>query len=286
MTPHGYTPSHDPWRVPPGVRGVLRGDLRVMALVSGVRIELERDPHLRLLSAEIREVEVAQHADDRERGGAKRHRLPHHRGIAVESRLPQALAQDHDLIAAGPVFLGRKGAPQLGPRPEEPEELRRDPPRLQLLGEAAVGVVDDALVEGRDGLDHLRLLAVMLELGGRRRRAGALRRDVHEKDDAVGIGKWHGPQQHGVDHRKDRGIDGNAQGQRSHRGQREGGTLDEHPQGVLHVTKEGVEHAGLDTETSDLVGPKTRVRTVRKCEGCQTGSGGMSMGPWPGKSAR
>ena len=63
----------------------------------------------------------------------------------------------------------------------------------------------------------------MLELGGRGALAGALRRGVHEKNDAVGIRERGGLQQDRVDHGEDGGIGADAEGQRGDRGGREAG---------------------------------------------------------------
>ena len=64
-----------------------RGRLEVVPLVGGVRIELERRPHLRR-RAELREVEVAEHADDGERVAAERNRFPEDLRVAVEAASP------------------------------------------------------------------------------------------------------------------------------------------------------------------------------------------------------
>ncbi len=78
----------------------------------------------------------AEHADHRVRLVVDADRLADDGGIAGEAVLPQAVGEDHDLVAAEGAFLLGEGAAerQRMAVAEHPEEARRGAPGADVLG--------------------------------------------------------------------------------------------------------------------------------------------------------
>ncbi len=111
----------------------LRRDLEIVSLVAGVRIELERDPDVRV-GEELLEIRRAiDHADDRVRYAAQRHHPTEHVRIAVEAPRPGLEAQDDGALAIRAILVLVEGPPHEHPRAEEAEEVARHAARAQLL---------------------------------------------------------------------------------------------------------------------------------------------------------
>ena len=102
--------------------------------------------------------------------------LPMTSGSLPKRRAQKPWLSTTTLSPSGQVFLGAEGAAAQDRRAEQPEEVGRHLPRAKLLGKRAAGEVHDAGVERRDVPKDLRLLALVLELGGRAAAVDALRR--------------------------------------------------------------------------------------------------------------
>jgi hypothetical protein len=232
------------------------GDLEEVSLVLGVRIELKREPHLRG-DPEVLEVELAEDTDDGVGFSAQGDGAADHVRVGLQPGGPEGTVEDHNFFAARRVFLSEKGPPEEHGRAKGLEEVGRDMGCLELLRRGPAGEVHDADVEGSHVLHDGCLFAIVLELGGRRRGAIALRRGVHENDEAVRIGKRHRPQEHGVHHREHRRVHTDAQGERRNGGQRKCRPLEEHPYRLLQVFHECIHHSrsptSLDRSPGGLV---------------------------------
>ena len=215
-----------------------RGRLEEVTLIDGVRIELERDPEIGLLS-ELRDVELrADDADDDEWIAAERDRLADDAGIRRESPRPEAVAEHGHLLAARPIFFRRERAAHHHARPKQTEVVCADFSGAQLFGELPSRVVDDVGAERRRVLDDRRLLPPVRELGRRRIRSGPLRRRVHEQDDPVRIRERDRLQQHGADDREDGRVRADAEGERGNGRRRERPVLEKHPKRVFQILDE------------------------------------------------
>jgi hypothetical protein len=107
-----------------------------VALVGAVGIELKRDPDLRGRT-EFTEIELAEYADDLIWLSAQGDRFADHVRVGAEAAGPQAVADDHDARTERHVLFGHECAAVFDRRAEQPEEIGRDPARLQLFGELA-----------------------------------------------------------------------------------------------------------------------------------------------------
>ena len=165
-------------------------------------------------------------------------------GVAVETPDPDPVAEHDDLVAVRAIFLGAEGAAAQDRRAEQPEEIGGHPPRPKLFGKRSAGEVHDTGVERRDVAKHLRLLAVVHELGGRAAAVDALRRSRLQHHQPVGVGKRHRLEEDGVDDREDRGVGADAERQRRHRRGGEAPALPEHPQRLPQVLEEAFNHGG------------------------------------------
>src|SRR5262245_43111911 len=82
------------------------------AALQTLRIERERKPDVEAappigIVLAAHEVELArQYADDGKRRVVQRDRGADRRGTAAEGPLPERVTENHDTIAAGPVFVG------------------------------------------------------------------------------------------------------------------------------------------------------------------------------------
>ena len=101
--------------------------------------------------------------------------LPRICGSAPKRRFQKAWLSTTTFGPFGKVFILREGAPDFGRGAEQAEIIDAHLRGSELLGKAATGQVDHAGTEGGHILDHAGLLAPVLELGGRRACAGALR---------------------------------------------------------------------------------------------------------------
>src|SRR5215207_6124887 len=96
-----------------------------------------RHPQLRL---SVRELEVGRHhADDRVRLAVERERPPDDPGVRAEAPLPERVAQQDNLVRAGPVLLGGERAAVSRRDAEQLEEVRVDALPVDALGLARAG---------------------------------------------------------------------------------------------------------------------------------------------------
>ena len=134
-----------------------------------VGIELPRRPDL-WRRAELREVEIVEHTDDRVGLAVECDGPAADIGVVPEAAPPQRLADHDDLRCIGEVFVSAERPADGDRRTHELEEVRRDPARLQLFRKLAAGVVHDPRGVGRHVLQHVGLGPPVHELGRRGRR--------------------------------------------------------------------------------------------------------------------
>ena len=147
------------------------------------------------------------------------------------------MAQDHNPVPTGRVFLGPEGAAQRGPGAEDPEELVADPGAQHALGGVAFREVEGPVVDGGERSERALPLLDVEEVAGRRpvRRSPPGRR--HHVD-AARLGERQRAQHHGLDHAEDGRGCPDAKGQRGHRERREGRAPPHLPKRELQVLPE------------------------------------------------
>ena len=84
--------------------------------------------------------------------------------------------------------------------------------------------------------------------------------DVPHADDAIGLRHGQGPQQHGVDHRKDRGVGAQADGERQDDGGAEAWMLDEQPDARVNVADDPAVSVSRIRFSAARSGPRERAR--------------------------
>ena len=136
-------------------------------------------------------------------------------GVAAETPLPESVADDHDL-RTGAVFLVGERPAALRRHAEDAEEIRRDQPAEHLLGLSVAGQARCRAARGGDVLEGTIQPAPLVVIA---RRGRVLRNPREagvfpEHDEAVGVGEGQGADHHRVDHRKNRRVGADAQGQR------------------------------------------------------------------------
>ena len=99
----------------------------------------------------------------------------------------------------------------------------------------------------RHPLEDLVLRFPVDEIGRRQRknrraREQRRRRRVPDPHDAIGVGKRQRPQHHGVDDRKNRGVDADAEAENQHAGDGEAGALHQRPGAITKIADDRFEH--------------------------------------------
>lgn len=101
-----------------------RGDLQIVRLLPGRRIDPHRGPEL----GRGRIPEPVRHDPHHGIGlPVQRHRPANQRPVTAEAALPETVAQDHHLGTIGQVLLGEELAPHLGLDGEDLEEIEAHP---------------------------------------------------------------------------------------------------------------------------------------------------------------
>ena len=200
----------------------------------------QRRPVLRELAPERFGLDELRRddADDRPRPAADRERLADDLGIGIEAPLPET-ERDRDRSA-------RVGRNQLVARfdaaaerqldAEQCEELGRDRRAADLLGVASVGERAERDVVRRERLEGVILFLPGEVVGVGVHAARAVRvaaRPQHH--DAVGLLIGKRPQQHAANHRKQRGVESEADREHERDGEREARPPAERADGVAKV---------------------------------------------------
>ncbi len=172
------------------------------------------------------------HADHRERIAAQHQRLADDIRVAPEAPLPEALAQQRDSGRAGLLFLGPERATDDRLLAERLENAGGDLPAVHALrlarraaGPCARAQDEVLAVVADERLEHLVLVAHVLEVRHREAHLGHLLGPLGEEDQAIGLGVRERAQQDRVDHAEDRGVGADPQCERRDRDEREAGRL-------------------------------------------------------------
>jgi len=122
------------------------------------------------------------------------------------------------------------------------EKRRRDVRSIQTLRLRPFAQVERPAVHGRHSLEGPVLRAPVDEVGSGGGKPGKPLRGVDRDDhhQAIGIGEGERAQEDGVDDAEDGGVGTDAQRQRQHRHRGEAGTLDQRPQPIAQILKNGV----------------------------------------------
>ena len=162
-----------------------------------------------------------QHAGNRERFGFLRaiadvgvERLPDDVRIAAEAALPQAMADERDLRAAGHEGRRVEAAAESRPHAEPLDEIRRDPRARRGFRVVAADQVEHVEIPGDGMLDHVgeRGPVQAFEIV---RRVGA-RRGVADRAEAVGSRVRQPAHQVGIHRRQYRRAERDAKAERKH----------------------------------------------------------------------
>ena len=148
-------------------------------------------------------------------------------GLPTKPRLPEAMADDDGGLRVGTRFVRGEGPAGFRRDAENAEEAvaHRAP-----LGKARLAAAEDRrriAAVGRHRVEARRSVAPVDEVRMRYARGAAARVALAERDDAGGLAVRQRPQQHAVDDAEDRGVGADAERQRDHGDEREGGTLEE-----------------------------------------------------------
>ena len=231
-------------------------------------------PEVRGLSGERsrlqEEAETRRHdADDRDGTAVDLDGPPDDGRIAAEAALPEAVAEDHDLIVPVGTFVGREGAAEHRRDAEGREEARHDELRDELLRPAVAGEVDPVVVEtGHRRERRFPLLPpAVVERGDDVLAAGTLRALFPDRHETGRLLEGQTLDEHGVDDREDRRVRADAQGESRDRDGGEAGVFAERAGREAEVLpgplEEGqaaaIAHGLLrDVESAELAGPLAR----------------------------
>ena len=113
-----------------------------------------RHPDLQLIQRE-RRCGLGQDADDGVRRAVERERLAEHRRIAVEALLPHRMADQHDVLAAGRIFVRREIAADHRLQAQRRQQRRRGLEANELFRIAAAGQRERVADRQREIAEHL-----------------------------------------------------------------------------------------------------------------------------------
>lgn len=196
--------------------------LEVVLVVHGQAFGGERDGHPQLeFRREVIE-RLAHHAHDLVRHTVHPDRLADHCGIGPVATLPQPMAEDHDLRAAGLVLVVGEGTAVQHGHAEHREVAGRHTQAHHALGRLGVGQVEAGERACGEVLQRARALSQVVEVAGRRVAAPLLPRRV-DVQHTLRLGKRKGLQYHRMDHAEDGGRRTDAQCEGEHRGRGEAG---------------------------------------------------------------
>ena len=184
-------------------------------------------------------------ADDRVWHTVQQKRTPHRFVWATETSLRHPITDHRDSGAVRQILTLREGAPRDWRHAEDLEVVRRDPKRLHGLGRIARADVHRKcaeIVQGH-GVEHI-VLPPRHVLGDRIRIADTGVKLAPELHDPVGLRIGQRLEEHGVDHREDRGVGADAEGQRRQRNGGERGVPTHRTQRVAKIGEDRF-HRGI-----------------------------------------
>ena len=227
---------------PRDVRPVVAVPLIVGLLFGG---EGDRQPHL---DVGIEEPEVLrEHADDRIRLAVDADVAADRAVLAAEPLLPRCVGEDRLLGLADFAVLFGKDPPAQRLRLQQPEQRRRrhhraDALRFPLAAERhAARVIERLLLEDRRFAQPI----VVVGHAGRSADHTRSRIGVVHVDELLGVGHRQRPQEHRIDHREDRGVGPDTEGQREDGGGGEAAILPQQPEPEPYVLQHLVLYAHL-----------------------------------------
>ena len=187
-----------------------------------VRARLEHPDNQRLLDRQVQDL-----SDDRR--------------IRPEHPLPVAVGEHRDRLRRPAFVRGQQHPPEMRPRAEQLEEVRRDQSARRPMRLAATEDVEGPVPELDELVDGLRLRAVVRDLDEREAGVFDSRRHLRlpQVHDAVGLGVGQRPQQDPVDDAEDRGVGANAEPERQDEGEREPRHPRQGPQREANVIDHG-----------------------------------------------
>jgi hypothetical protein len=206
----------------------------------GRRVEGERQPQL--LAVREREA-LRHHADDGPRDAVRLHRPPQHVAGPAEPVAPQLIAEDDHRVPARPVLRFPEGPPEDGPHPQQLEDVVIEVPAGEPLGLAvAFREVDLGHVERPETLEDRLLIPEVREVLPVDRHEVDVARRVGAADDhhAVGPLEREPLEEHAVHDAEDRRGEPDAERERDDDGEREAGTLEQHPDAEAKVPEQCV----------------------------------------------
>ncbi len=116
-----------------------------------------RHPNLKLVQRKSRRS-LGQDADDGVRRSVKRERLPEDRRVAVETLLPEAMADEYHTLTAGAVLICREIASQHRLEAQRGQQRRRCVKANQLLGISPTSQRERIAGRQREVAEHLLTL--------------------------------------------------------------------------------------------------------------------------------
>jgi hypothetical protein len=170
-----------------------------------------------LRGAAVEGAALLEHADDRVRLAVEEDVLAHDRRVRSELRLPQRVAQKHDMVLADLVLVRPECAAERRPRAVDIEVVRGDALAAQL--NRLLAPRQRRAPTGLRGhvLKHLVLLDPVEVVQRRDAVAPAVRPLLEHADDAVGVGVRQRVQQHAVDEAEHRRVRADREGDRDDR---------------------------------------------------------------------
>ena len=184
-----------------------------------------------------REDEAGRHDAHHRRGHSVELDGPSdHRRIGREPPAPEPVAQHRDGGPARPRLVGGEEPAARGSDPEHPGEVVGDEQRRQPLGVARPAQRAPRGAVARDRAERGQTLDIeqlgLREHGVRQVQAEI---DVEHGHQPVRLGERQRAEQHAVDHREDRAVGADAEGQREHDGKGEAGGAPEAPRREAEV---------------------------------------------------
>ena len=163
--------------------------------------------------------------------------------IGVEAPGPGVVAEQHDPVRPAPRLVVGEEPPEVRPRPEQPQQPRRDR-RAPRPGAVRRDPLERERPVCRELLERLGLFLHPLDRAGAQERPSRpLRERLPDAHDAPGVGIRQRPYQQAVDDAEHRGGGASAQREDEHHRGREAGRPPEAADGVAQVAPQVVEPA-------------------------------------------
>ena len=201
-----------------------------MLVVHRAPLRRERDRHPQLFAVGGVVEARRHHADDVVGPLVERDLTADHGRIAGEAIAPQPVAENDDLLAPGPVFLGREDAAAFRRHVEDAEEAGGHTRADDALGIAVAGHVEARELHRRRRRECLHRLDAVDEVAGRDAAAVAPQILV-QRDDSLRRRERQRLQHDRLDGAEDRGSRADAESERDDSGEREPGAAKQLPDG-------------------------------------------------------